>query len=123
MKTAIYLSGILGMVLLVAGILGILLEFRQNEVFLILGSACLLLIYLPFTLIDKYRYNKKINKIIESYKGVKREKLKFKRGEKKTKGWGMNDSPFRERKSRLTWGGGNIKGANATRETRKKFLK
>lgn len=32
------------------------------------------------------------------------------------------DFGHRERKSGLTWGGGNIKGSNATRGTKRKFL-
>jgi len=122
MKVAIYISGILGMMLLVGGIIGTMLEFPLNNVILFLGMGLLLLVYLPLNLIDKVRYNRKIKKIIESYKGTKRRPNEFKKGDKKTKGWGMNDSPFRERKSGLTWGGGNIKGSNATRGTRKKFL-
>jgi len=40
-----------------------------------------------------------------------------------TKGWGMNNSPFRKRKSGLTWGGGNIHASEASRKTRKSFLR
>ena len=122
MKAAIYFSGVLGLMLLVGGIIGMTLEYPLNNVMLFLGMALLVLVYLPLSIIDKRRYNKKIKRIIESYKGTERKSTKFKKGDKKTKGWGMNDSPYRERKSGLTWGGGNIKGANATRGTRKRFL-
>ena len=40
----------------------------------------------------------------------------------KIKGWSMNSSPFRERKSGASWGGGNIHGAVPKRENRKKFF-
>jgi len=123
MRRAIYISGILGMLLLMAGLIGAMFEFHLDKVFLVIGLVILLLVYLPLNLISKARYNKKIKKIITSYKGKERKKEAYKKGEKKTKGWGMNDSPFRDRKSGLTWGGGNIKGANATRGTRKRFLK
>ena len=39
------------------------------------------------------------------------------------KGWDMNNSPFRARKSNATWGGGNIHGSVAKRGSRKPFLK
>ena len=39
------------------------------------------------------------------------------------KGWGMNNSPFRERKAGLNWGGGNVHAANAKRNKGRGFLK
>ncbi len=122
-RKAIYITGILGMMLVIAGLIGAMLAFNSYKVLLILGLVLLVLVYLPLILIDKIRYNMKIKKIIASYEGKEGKHAEYKKGEKKTKGWGMNDSPFRERKSGLTWGGGNIKGTNATRGTRKRFLK
>jgi len=79
---------------------------------------------LIFFLIDKYLHNQKIKKIIKKYRGFKKEKnISDQKKKPTTKGWGMNDSPFKERKSGLTWGGGNIKGASAKRGTRRSFLK
>lgn len=46
-----------------------------------------------------------------------------KKGDYKVKGWDMNTSPFRDRKSGLRWEGGNIKGVNAKRASRRRFLK
>ncbi len=43
--------------------------------------------------------------------------------ETKTNIKGTFSSPYRDRKSGLIWGGGNIKGANAQRGTRRSFLK
>jgi len=123
MRKAIYISGLLGMLFLITGFIGMMLESDYNRVFLIVGAVLLVLVCLPLNLIAKARYNKKIKNIISSYEGKERKEDAYKKGEKKTKGWGMNDSPYRERKSGLTWGGGNIKGANATRGTRKRFLK
>lgn len=123
MKTAIYLSGISGTILLLISMVGIMLKFPYNTVFLILGLVLLVFIFLPLMLMDKYRQNKKIDDIIDSYKGKDKKIIHLEKGETKTKGWGMNNSPFRERKSGLTWGGGNIKGANSSRGTRKSFLK
>ncbi len=104
-------------------IIGIMLEFPLNNLLLILGLVLLLIFFLPLLIIERYLYNKKINRIIDSYKEAGKETVPFEKGDSKTKGWGMNNSPFRERKSGLTWGGGNIKGANATRETKRGFLK
>lgn len=85
---------------------------------IIMGVLVLLFLF------ERYIYNKKINKIIKSFKGSKKKEGIKPQGKKPTtKGWGMNDSPFRERKSGLTWGGGNIKGASAKRGKRKSFLK
>jgi hypothetical protein len=123
MKTAIYISGITGTLLLVFRIIGIMLEFPLNNLLLILGLVLLLIIFLPLLIIERYLNNKKINRIIDSYKEADEKSVPLEKGDSKTKGWGMNNSPFRKRKSGLTWSGGNIKGANATRETKRGFLK
>ena len=123
MRTAIYISGITGMLLLVTRIIGIVYDFPLNKVFFILGLVLLLLIFLPLIIIDKYRQNKKIDNIIDSYKGTDERTIHIEKEDSKSKGWGVNKSPFRERKSGLTWGGGNVHGANASREKRRSFLK
>ena len=99
------------------------MEFPLNNLFLTLGLALLVVVFLPLAIIGRYRHNKKINWIIDSYKVPNKESFPLEKGDLDAKGWGMNNSPFRERKSGLTWGGGNIKGANATRGTRRNFLK
>lgn len=123
MKIAIYLSGIAGSLLVLARIIGIIMEFPLNKLFLILGLILLALVYFPLVIIDKYLHNKKIDRIIDSYKGQDNNTIQKEKGDSKNKGWGMNNSPFRERKSGVTWGGGNIHGANASRGKRKSFLK
>ena len=98
------------------------MEFKLNKYVLI---PVLIIIGLMIVLffVDKYLYNKKIKKIIKGYKGPKKEEnVSIQKKKPTTKGWGMNDSPFRKRKSGLTWSGGNIKGASAKRGTRKSFL-
>ncbi len=99
------------------------MEFPLNKLFLILSLILLALVYLPLVIIDKYLHNKKIDRIIDSYKGQDNNTIQKEKGDSKNKGWGMNNSPFRERKSGVTWGGGNIHGANASRGKRKSFLK
>ena len=99
-------------------------EFLNIKYFLIGGLILIIGFALPVVIIDRVRQSRKIDKIIGSYKGSQtNKKTKYSKGDTKTKGWGMNNSPFRDRKSGLTWGGGNIKGANATRGTRKSFFK
>lgn len=123
MKIAIYLSGIAGALLLLVRTIGIIMEFPLNKLFLILGLNFLVLIYFPLLLIDKYRHNKKIDRIIDSHKEMNNNTVQKEKGDSKNKGWGMNNSPFRERKSGLTWSGGNIHGTSASRGKRKSFLK
>lgn len=123
MRSFIYISGILGGLLLAIGLIGTITNFTYNDVFLISGLALIVLIFIPLSTVSRYKQNKNIDKIIASYKGTNKETIQFEKGKSQTEGWGMNNSPFRERKSGLTWGGGNIKGANASRGTRRSFLK
>ncbi len=123
MKIGIYFSGIVGTILIVMRIIGILFEFQLNQVFLISGLVLLLMVFLPLSILHRRHYHNKIHNIIESYKGVEKKPVPIKKLEKTWKGWGMNNSPFRERKSGLVWGGGNIKGATAKRTTRRTFMK
>ena len=92
-------------------------------VFLIGGVILVIIIIVAVHQMKRFRYNQKIHKIIESYKGSQKKEQKKPESAVVKKGWGMNNSPFRERKSGLTWGGGNIKGSNASRGSRKSFLK
>ncbi len=123
MKEIIYISGVAGGLLLLFRLLGVFMDFPFNSLLLYSGLVLLVLVCLPLTLADKQRQNKKIEAIIKSYKGKKKKVTELKRGNSKTKGWDMNNSPFRERRSGLTWGGGNIKGANASRGNKRSFLK
>ena len=125
MKTWMYITGILGGLLLVLRLIGTLTEFPWNDWLLWSGLIILALICLPLSFINRYRYNRKIDEIIQSGKEKYGEKMaaKDKSSKPGPKGWDMNTSPFRERKSGLTWGGGNIKGSSATRGTRRKFLR
>ncbi len=123
MKTIIYVSGIIGIILLVVRLLGIFLEFPQNDLILLSGIILLGLVCLPSYFIDKYRHEKKMDNVIKPYNGQQKKSQTIQESDSKTKGWGMNNSPFRERRSGMTWGGGNIHGANASRGKRKSFLR
>ncbi len=112
---------------MVVYLVGIMAEFPNNGGYLVTGLILLAGVFLPLVLVDRRRQQRRIRQIIESYRGKageRKEQEETQPGEQsKAKGWDMNTSPFRERKGGLTWGGGNIKGANATRGTRRSFLK
>lgn len=94
--------------------------------FILIAAGFFLLLVL-----DRIRYGRKVKRIIAKYRdrreegpakldpGVDREG----EGKDAPKGWGMNDSPFRKRKSGLSWGGGNIKASEASRGERRTFMK
>ncbi|KPK87597.1 MAG: hypothetical protein AMS27_02090 [Bacteroides sp. SM23_62_1] len=123
MKKIIYISGITGGLLLICWLIGLFVELPKNNIILVLALILIGLVSLPLFFIDKYRQNNKINGIIDGYKNQKKSTQQIKNGRSPVKGWSMNNSPFRERKSGLTWGGGNIHASVATRKTRKSFLR
>ncbi len=123
MRIIIYISGILGALLLMISLIGTITNFTYNAVFLIFGLALIILISIPLTVIDKHKHNKKIKSIIKSHSDKPPQHNSISSSKSEIKGWSMNNSPFRERRSGLTWGGGNIKGANATRGKRKSLFK
>ena len=123
MRPLIYISGILGALLLTLGIVGIYLEFPFNNILLYTGLALFVLVFIPIYITDRIMINRKINRIIREFQEQERKEEKVTESRINSKGWSMNDSPFQTRKSGLTWGGGNVHAANATRGTRKAFLK
>ena len=123
MYAAIYISGISGFTLLALCGLNYVLNAELDSLSFISSLVILLGVFLPLSLLDMYQYKRRIRRILKSHKEKPHPSVKLEQGDKKTKGWGMNNSPYRDRKSGLTWGGGNIKGANAKRETRRSFLK
>jgi hypothetical protein len=122
MRILIYISGILGLLLLTIRVAGIYLEIPLADLFLYSGLALLGLVFLPTYIIDRIIRNRKINRIIREFQEQETKKEKAIESGTTTKGWGMNDSPFRTRKSGLAWSGGNVHAANAARGTRKAFL-
>jgi len=123
MRIIIYISGILGGLLLLISLIGTITNLTYNTLFFISGLGLIILIFIPLSLVDKYRHNKKIKSIIKSYSDKPSQHNSISSGKSEIKGWSMNNSPFRERRSGVTWGGGNIKGANATRGKRKSIFK
>ncbi|MCB2196425.1 MAG: hypothetical protein KQH79_11245 [Bacteroidetes bacterium] len=118
MRNVMYISGILGGLLLVVRLIGSVTDFKYNNLFLISALVLLVLIFIPLVILNKYRHTKKIDSIIKSYSDKLSTDKPIPSGKSEFKGWSMNNSPFRKRKSGVSWGGGNIKGANATRGKR-----
>lgn len=112
-----------GAILFSLALKGSIIELLNNHFFVIGGIILIVGTMVSIQIIKKFRYNQRINRIIENYKGSQEAQSKIPKFKVDVKGWGMNNSPFRERKSGVTWGGGNIHGANASREKRKSFLK
>jgi hypothetical protein len=70
--------------------------------------------------LERLRQKKKIDEIIHRNKKSTKDKIEHSSDVgQKVKGWSMNNSPFRERKSGTSWSGGNIHGSLPKREGRK----
>ena len=105
----------------------------MSESFILIGVLLFVLVMLPVILLRDYRQKRKVRQIIESYR-MQNKKESHRNNEESEdshsesddrsvpEGWGMNNSPFRDRKSGLKWGGGNIKASEAIRGTKRKFL-
>jgi len=124
MRALIYISGIGGGILLVFRLLGVFMEFPFNDLLLTAAIISLGLICLPLVIIQRYRQNKKIDEIIHSHKYKNKKTISPVKNKDGSfpKGWDMNTTPFRERKSGLTWGGGNLYGAKAKRGNRRSLF-
>ena len=123
MKILMYISGIVGSMFLVFTFIGAAANYPKNYMLLITGGALLVFLYLPLLIYMRLQHRKKIKQIIENYNNKKPADIPVDSKESKMKGWNMNTSPFRKRKSGLTWGGGNVHAANADRGTRRTFMK
>ncbi len=128
MKTYIYISGFVASFLLLGWLMAYLLGMSNHMLMLVAGSIVLFLIYLPLVWVKRKNHRKKMDEIIRAYQQQAKENSnrlhaedagQDEKSSSERKGWSMNDSPFRDRKSGLTWGGGNIHAANASRGSRK----
>ncbi len=118
MKNSIYFTVMLGVILLVIHFISLFLELGYSDLFLIIGLGILLVITLPLFYLDRSRYTKQKKQIIKSFQ---QEKGNLKR--KKAKKAETPKYPsFRQQKSGLTWGGGNIHGSGAKRGSKRGFL-
>lgn len=122
MKTLLYTSGIIGGLAIVLRITGFYWEFSFNPLLFWTGIT-LLTLFMVLLIVDRYRYDRKIDRIIEKGRKYRKEKPGGNDVTSEARGWGLNTSPFRQRKSGLSWGGGNIKASGANRKDRRKFLK
>jgi len=123
MNFYIYFSGLLSAFSMIAWISMLLIGNDRAYLFLLAFLLFFIGFFLPISLVKRRRHREKMREIIRNYKESGDPKVQNKPGENTTEGWSMNNSPFRERKSGLNWGGGNIHALNATRGKRKSFGK
>ena len=118
MKNSIYFTVLLGVIFLVIHFISMFLELGYNDLFLIIGLGILLVITLPLFYLDRYRYTKQkkfINKPFQQEKGnIKGKEVKKTETHKYPS--------FRNQKSGLTWGGGNVHASDAKRGSKRGFL-
>jgi len=123
-RIIIYFSGFAGSLLISIYLLGLFADKSYSQFLLIAGIILILLICIPMILIERSRQKNRIDQIIHRHKKSAQEKIEnSSETGKKIKGWSMNQSPFRERKSGTSWSGGNIHGSIPKRESRKGFFR
>jgi hypothetical protein len=132
MKTTIYISGFVAAFLLLGWLTALLMGMSAHLLLLAAGSIVFLFLYLPMVMKKRKIHRERMQAIIQKYQNDrdvnKKTKLQTDHGPEvsgeetthKKEGWTMNDSPFRERNAGVTWGGGNIHAANASRGSRKR---
>ncbi|MCF8346189.1 MAG: hypothetical protein K9G38_03185 [Bacteroidales bacterium] len=123
MKTTIYITGLMSAYMLIGWITAYSIGRPNHLLFLVAGSIIFFLLYLPLVITKRKRHKEKMEQIIHDYKEKRPDdsESEISRTEttKTTKGWSMNNSPFRKRRSGVEWSGGNIHAANAKRGTRR----
>jgi hypothetical protein len=97
----------------------------MSENAVLTGLLLFIGVILPVLLIRDIRQKRRIREILNSYinKDPDEEREPEKDPTDLSMGWGMNNSPFRRRRSGLQWGGGNIKASEARRGERRSFRK
>ena len=119
-KVIFYISGFTAVILFVVRFLGVFLQFPGNDFFLYAALILLVLVCIPSYFISRYRNERKLE---EPLNPLEDEEVSTTPKDKSGKSsWGINKSPFRERNSGLTWGGGNVHASNAKRGKRRGFL-
>lgn len=122
-KTTIYITGLMSAFLFIGWITAISIGLPNHWIFLAAGGMIFFLLFLPLVITKRKRHKEKMDQIIRDYKEKRPDnsESEFSRADtaKTTKGWSMNNSPFRKRSSGVEWGGGNIHAANAKRGTRR----
>ena len=119
MRNSIYFSAILGLAFLAIRFIGLFIEVSNSNLYLFIGTGIILLVTWPLYLIERFRYKRKKASILKKYQGKHLTK-----NPKDLKKKHNPDYPsFRQQKSGLSWGGGNIHGSNAKRGSKRGFLK
>jgi len=122
MKALKYISGFSGAILLIYWLLGILFDFRVSFYFFVAGLVLFGLVFLPLAILDKNRRENRWDTIRDEEENAEISETKKNKNHKR-KGYGISDSPYRERNSGLRWEGGSVYGANAKRGSRRSFLR
>ena len=118
MKNSIYFTVILGVIFLVIHFISQFLALGYSHLFLIIGLGILLVITLPLFYLDRSRYTKHKKLIIKSSQQEKGNP----KGKEVKKTEAHNYPSFRNQKSGLTWGGGNVHASGAKRGSKRGFL-
>jgi high-affinity Fe2+/Pb2+ permease len=121
LKTYIYISGVLSAFLLTGWLAAFFMNLENHYYFLISGIVLFFLVFLPLVMVNRRQHRERMEEIIRNYKLRKEQETDLKSAGKRAEGWNMNNSPFRERRSGLQWGGGNIHAAEASRGKRRSF--
>ncbi len=119
MKSIIYITGLLSAFFFLGWIISYAMGFPAHYIMVISGAVCFFIFFLPLVYFKRREHRRRMKKIIEEYR-KNGKKPSAKSGSSSWKGWDLNTSPFRDRKSGVSWGGGNIHAANAERNTRRK---
>ncbi len=95
----------------------------MSKTAILLGIALFVGVILPVLIVRDVREKRRIRKILDSHRNSGSGKASGELHSDPARGWNMNNSPFRRRKSGLRWEGGNVHAANATRGERRRFRK
>ena len=122
MKVVIYIAGIAGGVLLVLRVIGLMAEFPQNDLFLIAGAVLIGLVCIPLMVADKILHEKKVDRLAAKSKENRKKTVPEEDIPKPKKEKSSYTTTFPAHNTGMTWGGGNVHGANAKRGGKRRFL-
>jgi len=121
MKNYIYISGVVSAFFFLGWIGAFLLGYPRHFYFLIAGISVFTLIFLPLLLKKRKTHRERMEEIINNYQSGEKKSPENTIQSNRPEGWNMNTSPFRSRKTGVSWGGGNIHAAEAKRGRRRSF--
>lgn len=117
-KSYIYITGLFAAAFII-GWLSALYLGSERHWLMAIGVLVFLPVYLYLVFRKRKEHKKRMEKIIREYREKGEQVPAGMEDGSRGKGWSMNNSPFRDRKAGVEWGGGNIHAAGATRRSRK----